>query len=52
MAINKPTITAMAVDSTGKLTQVFFRLITSIVDTLNTSPVTLDNAGSPEGDGR
>ena len=49
MAINKPDVNAMAVRENGKLTQVYFRLLAAIVDALNTSPVTLDNAGSPEG---
>jgi hypothetical protein len=49
MAINKPAVSASAVDESGKLTQVFFRLITSIVDFINSAPKTLDYAGNPEG---
>ncbi len=49
MAINTPNISAKAVNETGRLTQVFFRLLSALVDFANNTPLTLDFAGSPEG---
>lgn len=54
MAINIPNVQAKAVKEDGTLTQVFFRLLSQLVNFTNNNPVILDYAGSPEGnlDGR
>lgn len=49
MAINIPNISAKAVNENGMLTQVFFRLLSALVNFSNNNPVILDYAGSPEG---
>ena len=49
MAINIPNIFTKVVNEKGQFTQVFFRLLSTIVQFINDSPVTLDFAGSPEG---
>lgn len=49
MAINTPNISAQAVGEDGKFTQAFFRLFSTLIKFVNDQPVTLDFAGSPEG---
>ena len=49
MAINIPNISAIAVKKTGHFTQAWFRLFSSLIAFVNKQPVTLDFAGTPEG---
>lgn len=49
MAINIPNISAMAVKATGHFTQPWFRLFSDLIAFVNKQPVTLDFAGTPEG---
>lgn len=49
MAINIPNIFTRAVNETGQLTQVYFRLFSDLITFVNNQPVTLDFDGSPEG---
>ena len=49
MAINIPNIFTKVVNEQGQFTQVFFRLLSAIVQFTNDSPVILVFAGSPEG---
>ncbi len=49
MAINIPNVLAKAMNKTGNFTQVYFRLFSDLVTFVNNQPVTLDYAGSPEG---
>lgn len=49
MAINIPNISVKFVNDIGQATQVFYRLISALVDFANKQPVVLDFAGSPEG---
>jgi len=49
MAINIPNIGAKLVEETRQPTQVFYRLLSSLIDFSNKQPIILDFAGSPEG---
>lgn len=49
MAINLPNIIAKIVNAEMQPTQVFYRLLSSLVDFLNNQPVILDFNGNPEG---
>ena len=49
MAINTPNIISKIVNDAGQLTQVWFRLFSDLITFINKQPVTLDFAGSPEG---
>ena len=49
MAISIPNIITKAVNDTGQLTQVWFRLFSDLITFVNNQPVTLDFAGTPEG---
>lgn len=49
MAINKPSVSAKAVNTNGQLTQVLINLLSALVNFANSAPATLDYAGSPEG---
>lgn len=49
MAINIPNIFTKVVNETGQLTQVYFRMFSDLITLVNSQPVTLDFAGSPEG---
>ena len=49
MAINIPNIITKIVNEKGQLTQVFFRMFSDLVTFVNNQPVTLDFAGTPEG---
>ena len=49
MAINIPNIRAESVKETGRFTQVWFRFLSDLVTFVNKQPVTLDFAGTPEG---
>ena len=49
MSISIPNIITRVVNDTGQLTQVYFRLFSDLITLVNNQPVTLDFAGSPEG---
>ena len=49
MAINIPNIGTESVRETGRFTQVWFRFLSDLVTFVNNQPVTLDFAGTPEG---
>jgi len=49
MAIEKPNIIAKMVGELLQPTQIYFRIISALIDFANSSPVTKDFAGSPEG---
>lgn len=49
MAINIPNIKVQFVNDLGKATRAFFTSLSSLFTFVNNQPVTLDFAGSPEG---